>query len=298
MSIRDLNLLLALDALLSEGSVAKAAERMHLSASAMSRTLGRLRDALDDPILVRAGQGMVLTPRAMVLRDQVGRLIDELQQVLDAGIRLDLQTLERTFTIRANEGFIDAFAAMLVQTLLTAAPKVCIRFAPKSRKDVDALRDGSIDLDIGVLGESGPEVRVQMLFRDRFIGVVRAKHLLAEGEMTAESYAVCRHISVSRRGLLRGPIDVALQPLGLSRQVVAIVPGFPAALALARESDLVASVPERQTLAARSGMHSFPLPVSTPIVVVSQMWHPRVDADPAHRWLRSSIKQAFAPLDG
>jgi DNA-binding transcriptional LysR family regulator len=186
---------------------------------------------------------------------------------------------------------------MLVQTLLAAAPNVCIRFAPKSRKNADALRDGSIDLDIGVLGESGPEIRVQMLFNDRFIGVVRAKHLLAEGAVSAERYAACRHISVSRRGLHRGPIDVALQPLGLSRRVVAIVPGFPAALSLARESDLVASVPERQTLAARSGMHSFSLPVPTPVVVVSQMWHPRVDADPAHRWLRHSIKQSFASLD-
>lgn len=297
MAIRDLNLLLALDALLSEGSVAKAAERMHLSASAMSRTLGRLRDALGDPILVRAGQGMALTPRAMTLRDQVGRLIDELQQVLNAGAYFDAHTLERTFTIRANEGFIDAFAAGLVQKLLAVAPKLCIRFAPKGSKDANALRDGSIDLDIGVLGESGPEVRIQMLFRDRFIGVVRSDHPLAKGKVTAERYAACRHISVSRRGLRHGPIDVALQSLGLSRQVAAIVPGFPAALGLARESDLVASVPERQTIAARMRMHDFSLPVPTPAVVVSQMWHPRVDADPAHRWLRACIKQGFASLD-
>jgi DNA-binding transcriptional LysR family regulator len=298
MPIRDLNLLLALDALLREGSVAKAAERMHLSASAMSRTLGRLRDALGDPILVRAGQGMVLTPRAIALRDQVGRLIDDMQQVLEAGARFDLHALERTFTIRANEGFIDAFAAELVQTLLAAAPKLCIRFAPKSSKDVNALRDGAIDLDIGVLGESGPEVRVQMLFRDRFIGVVRADHPLMAEDVTPERYAMYRHISVSRRGLHSGPIDMALQTLGLSRQVVAIVPGFPAALALAPHSDLVASVPEHQTATARAGMRSFPLPVTTPSVVVSQMWHPRVDADTAHRWLRGCIKQAFASLDG
>lgn len=298
MPIRDLNQLLALDALLNESSVAKAAERMHLSASAMSRTLGRLRDALGDPLLVRAGQGMVLTPRAMALRDQVRRLIDDVRRVLDASTPFDVGALERTFTIRANDGFIDAFAAGVVRTLLAAAPKLCIRFAPKSNKDVNALRDGSIDLDIGVLGESGPEIRVQMLFQDRFIGVVRAGHPLAAGDVTAERYAACRHISVSRRGLHHGPIDAALQGLGLLRQVAAIVPGFPAALALARESDLVASVPERQTLAARAGMHGFPLPVPTPPVVVSQMWHPRADADPAHRWLRGCIKRAFESAHG
>jgi DNA-binding transcriptional LysR family regulator len=141
---------------------------------------------------------------------------------------------------------------------------------------------------------TGPEVRAQGLFRDRFIGVVRLGHVLSKGTVTPSRYAAGRHICVSRRGLAEGPIDEALNPLGLERGIVTIVGGFSTALALARTSDLIASVPERQTGNLRAGMHSFPLPVSTPEVTVSLLWHPRLDADPAHRWLRGCVRDVCA----
>lgn len=291
----DLNLLVALDALLAEGSVAGAARRLGLSASAMSRTLARLRAATGDPLLVRAGRGLVPTPRAAELRDRVRDVAEEARAVLRPALGLDLATLSRTFTIRANESFLEQFAVRLVAAVTTAAPGVRLRFAPKPDKAVQPLRLGLglVDLDIGVLGETGPEVRVQALFRDRFIGVVRAGHALAAGDVTPERYAACGHVVTSRRGRMVGPVDNALSALGLARVVVAVVPGFPAALAIARASDLVALVPERQTAAARGGMHSFPLPVQTEAVTVSQMWHPRLDADPAHQWMRSLVHTAW-----
>jgi DNA-binding transcriptional LysR family regulator len=138
----------------------------------------------------------------------------------------------------------------------------------------------------------GPEVRAQGLFRDRFIGVVGAGHPLSEGEITPVRYADGRHILVSRRGLDRGPIDEALAQLGQERNVAAIVGGFSTALALARSSDLIATVPERHTETLRAGMHSFPLPFSVPEITVSLLWHPRLDADPAHRWLRACVQDA------
>ena len=293
MATRDLNLLLALDVLLHESSVTAAAERLHLSPSAMSRTLTRLRTLLDDPILVRAGQTMVPTPRAAELRERVRQLVEEVDAVLGEAVPLDLGTLARTFTIRANEGFIEAFGAQLLQAVLAAAPHVRLYFAPKAGKDVTALRENQIDLEIGVVGYNAPELRVQTLFRDRFVGVVRHAHPLASGALSSERYASFRHISVSRRGLSNGPIDAALQAQGLTREVVAIVPSFPAALAMSRVTDLVANVPERQTERAREGMFTFALPVPTEPVVVAQMWHPRSERDPAHRWLRSCVKQAF-----
>lgn len=143
---------------------------------------------------------------------------------------------------------------------------------------------------------TGPEVRAQALFRDRFIGVVRMGHALSQGEITPSRYVAGRHICVSRRGLDRGPIDEALNPLGLEREIVTIVGGFSAALALARASDLIASVPERHTGNLRAGMHSFPRPVSTPEVTVSMLWHPRLDADPAHRWLRGCVRDACTAI--
>jgi DNA-binding transcriptional LysR family regulator len=132
------------------------------------------------------------------------------------------------------------------------------------------------------------------LFRDRFIGVVRRGHALSRGKITPSRYAAGRHICVSRRGLDRGPIDEALKPFGLEREIVTIVGGFSTALALVRTSDLIASVPERHTGNLRAGMHSFPLPVSTPEITVSLLWHPRLDADPAHRWLRGCVRDACA----
>jgi DNA-binding transcriptional LysR family regulator len=161
------------------------------------------------------------------------------------------------------------------------------------------LRDGSVDLDTGVIGETtGPEVRAQALFRDRFVGVVRRGHALSRGKVTAARYAAARHILVSRRGLDKGPIDDALQAVGLRRDVVAIVGGFATALSLARDSDLVASVPERHTGKLRAGMHSFALPVALREITVSLLWHPRMDADPAHRWLRRCVREACAGKTG
>ncbi len=291
MSIPDLNLLVTLDVLLAEGSVARAALRLHLSPSAMSRALARLREATGDPLLVRAGRGLVPTPRAIELRDRVGRLVQEGEAVLRPAESLKLEKLARTFTLRTNEGFVENFGPGLIARVGREAPGVRLRFVQKPDKDSTSLRDGSVDLETGVVGKTtGPEVRVQALFRDRFVGVVRKGHPLCKGRITAARYAGGRHIFVSRRGLDKGPIDDALKPLGLERDIITVVGGFSAALALARASDLIASVPERHTGNLRAGMHSFPLPVAMPEFTVSMLWHPRRDADAAHHWLRGCLR--------
>ncbi|MBY3038077.1 MULTISPECIES: LysR family transcriptional regulator [Rhizobium] len=295
MSTPDLNLLVTLDVLLAEGSVARAAERLRLSPSAMSRALARLRETTGDPLLVRAGRGLVPTPRALELRERVGRIVEDAQAVLRPAEALDLQRLVRTFTLRTSEGFAESFGPDLIARLGRQAPGVRLRFVQKPDKDSAPLRDGTVDLETGVVGgTTGPEVRAQALFRDRFIGVVRLGHPLCEREMTPSLYAAGQHIYVSRRGLDKGPIDEALNALGLERQIATIVSGFSTALQLARNSDLIASVPERHTGALRAGMHSFPLPVPTPEIAVSLLWHPRMDADPAHRWLRGCVRDACA----
>ena len=293
----DLNLLVTLDVLLAEGSVARAARRLRLSPSAMSRALARLRATTGDPLLVRAGRGLVPTPRASELRERVSQLVQDAHGVLRPAKKLNLKQLVRTFTLRTSEGFVENFGPDLIARVGEEAPGVRLRFLQKPNKDSASLRDGTVDLETGVMGEStAPEVRVQALFRDRFIGVVRMGHTLSEGKITPSRYAEGRHICVSRRGLDKGPIDDALEPLGLKREIVTIVGGFSTALALARASDLIATVPERHTGNLRAGMHSFLLPVSTPEVTVSLLWHPRLDADPAHRWLRGHIRDICAAI--
>ncbi len=291
MATPDLNLLLTLDMLLAEGSVARAAQRLRLSPSAMSRALARLRETTGDPLLVRAGRGLVPTPRAIELRARVHQLVQDAEAVLRPAEALQLDQLVRSFSLRSSEGFVENFGPGLLARIAAQAPGVRLRFVQKPDKDSTPLRDGAIDLETGVVGlEMAPELRTQALFRDRFIGVVRLGHPLCQGEITPARYAACGHISVSRRGRDRGAIDEALQALGLERQIATTVGGFSTALALARASDLVANVPERHTGVLRAGMRSFALPVATADFTVSLLWHPRLHADPAHRWLRDCIR--------
>ena len=292
MAMPDLNLLATLDVLLAEGNVARAAERLRLSPSAMSRQLARLRRTTGDPLLVRAGRGLVPTPRALELRERVGTLVHDAQAVLRPVEKLDLAHLERTFTLRTRDGFVENFGAALIARVAAEAPGVRLRFVPKPDKDNAPLRDGSVDLETGVVGtRTGLEMHAQALIRDRFVGVVRAGHALARVRMTAPRYAKAAHIVVSRRGDERTGIDDALATLGLQRRVATIVDGFAGALALARDTELVASVPEQHTGRLRAGMHTFELPVALPAFTVSLLWHPRMHADAAHRWLRDCVRE-------
>ncbi|PMS16860.1 LysR family transcriptional regulator [Trinickia dabaoshanensis] len=291
----DLNLLIALDAFLADASVAAAARRLGLSTSAMSRTLIRLRAATGDPLLVRAGRRMVLTPHAEAIRARTRDALDEARAVLSsARADIDVSSLTRTFTIRANDDFVEAFGSPLIAEASASAPNVLLRFAPKPEKTASHLRDGSADLEIGVLGEMGPEVRLQALFRDRFVGVVRSGHpLQGETSVGAVRYAAFGHVVAARRGNPSGPVDEALAALGITRKIVAVVPSFSAALAVARTSDLVALLPASCVPSdggpTPGGIHVFELPVATESITVSQMWHPRLELDPAHRWLRQLV---------
>ena len=290
MSNPDFNLLVALDAVLSEGNVARAARRLRLSPSAMSRALARLRRTTGDPLLVRAGRGLVPTPRALELREKVASLVQDIEAVLRPAEMPDLKQLVRTFTLRTSEGFVENFGPELIARVGAEAPGVRLCFVQKPNKESASLREGTVDLETGVVGSAiSPEVRVKTLFRDHFIGVVRIGHALSQGRITRARYAAAKHISVSRRGLDRGPIDEALKQSGIEREIITIVGGFSTALALARESDLIATVPEQHTRRLRAGMHSFPLPFPAPELTVSLLWHPRLDADPAHRWLRGTV---------
>jgi DNA-binding transcriptional LysR family regulator len=297
MAAPDLNLLYTLEVLLSEGSVTGAARRLRLSPSAMSRALSRLRTITGDQLLVRAGRKLVPTPRAVSMRAQVGALVQDAQRLLRPAAGLNLATLERSFTFRASDGFAETFGPALIRKVREEAPGVRLRFTRKLDKDSKGLRDGSIDLETGVVaGTAGPEVRAQALFVDRYVGVVQADHPLAGDLVTATSYVAFDHVITWRQGLDLGRVDQQLQAAGLKRKVVASVDGFAAALALARGSDLIATVPERHTAGLREGLCSFALPLSMEPFTVSLLWHPRLDDDPAHRWLRNCIHEVSRRL--
>src|SRR5262249_45252703 len=151
---------------------------------------------------VRAGRGLVPTPRALELRERVGRLVQEGEAVLRPAERLEIGRLARTFTLRTSDGFVENFGPGLIARVAPEAPGLRLRFVAKAEKDSAMLRDGAVDLETGVVGKAtGPEIRTRALFQDRFVGAVREDHPLSRGEITAAGYAAGRHVLVSRRGL-------------------------------------------------------------------------------------------------
>lgn len=300
----DLNLLISLDALLQEGGVTGAAERLHTSAPTMSRTLARLRRAFGDPLLVRAGQGMVLTPRALALRDQVRSLVEQATGMfLDHGAP-ELATLRRTFTVQANDMITGTLARPLLDVVHREAPGVTVRFLPEDSAAPGAgaakLREGEADLVLGVADTDSPEVTAAALLRDEVVAVVRAGHPLLRGELTPERFAAAQHIAVSRRGRLTGPIDDALADLGLRREVVSVVPGWLTSWHMAAHSDLVGTAAARLSHEAVSllGLRVLPIPLDLPAVTVSQSWHARHRADAVHTWFRHCVRDVTSCLSG
>jgi len=299
MARPDLNQLFVLNAVLTENSVVRAAQRLHLSPSAMSRALARVRETVGDPILVKAGRKLVPTPRATEMRDRVEQLIQDAQSLLLPARAPDLRRVVRTFTLRTSEGFVETFGPDLVRCVMKDAPGIRLRFVSRQTRDAAGLRDGSVDLETGVVdATTSPELRQLPLFTDRLVGVVRAGHQLRRARMTPANYAAAAHVGISRQTVDKGWIDDALAALGLERGVMTTVSGFATAIAVARGSDLVATVPERHTAALRADMYTFALPLKLPSIMVSMIWHPRMHSDPVHAWLRDCVFKIAGDQEG
>jgi len=294
MQIPDLNLLVALNVLLEEGSVVGAARRMNLSAPAMSRTLTRIRDALNDPILVRSGRGLVPTPRALELREQVRGVVELAHGVFTQSQDSDLRLLERTFSIRANDVFFGVYGGALRQQMALEMPKASLRVVPEGFTDDEALSEGRIDLAICATNKFSSDIKVQRLFTCPFVGLAREGHPIFDQPITAQRFIAFDHISVSRRGRARGPIDTVLAEQGLQRRVSFTTPTFYSAIFALAGADLILPLMPQvllKTLAPRGlKLRPFELPIPLQPVDIVQAWHPRLDNDHAHRWLRRTLK--------
>lgn len=298
----DLNLLIALDALIEEGSVNGAAARLHLSGPAMSRALGRVRKAICDPVLVRSGRAMVRTPHAEAIRAEVHALVARATRIFDRTGPLDLSTVERTFTVQADDSTFAVAGAALLTRIRREAPGVTIRFLGEGpRDDTPPLRDGTADLEIGVIDRPTPETRVEALISEESVVVVRRGHPLDNGEPVGlREYAAAEHLTVSRRGILRGPIDEFLARHGLTREVVVSVPTASIAMLMVADSDLVGRAARRmhRPLVDRLGLVMLDTPLVLPGLEIAQAWHAKFAADPGHAWLRGHVAAVFAELAG
>ncbi|KOU42765.1 LysR family transcriptional regulator [Streptomyces sp. WM6378] len=296
----DLNLLRVLDALLQENSVSRAAERLGTSPAAVSRSLARLRRAVGDPLLVRAGQGMVPTPRALELRGEVGELLRGCDNVLRPGAGFEAVHLQRTFTVQATDLLLAGVAGPLTDRIRAAAPHVDVVFLPEALEGGPALRQGTVDVELGVLGQLEPEIRTRHITQKHLVGVARAGHPLFDKRIDARRFAAADHIGISRHGKRRGPIDQALAERGLQRRVAVVVPSHTSAMILARDNDLVALTLADWLpgTAAALGLRTFPIPFDVAPIDLGLAWHPRNSGDPGHSWFRDHVAAAVLAPSG
>lgn len=300
MESTDLGLLVSLDALLQEGSVTGAARRVGLSTPAMSHALARIRERLGDPILVRSGRGMLLTPRALALKPQVHHVVNEARRTLAPERPFVASELSRTFVVHATDYVLTILGSTVDRILRDEAPRVCIRFVPNSPDDPALLRDQGSDLAVGIYGDLPQEMRNRQLLTDRFVCVVRRGHPAVKKRLTLEHFVELPHIQVAPRGKPGGYLDDVLRELGLSRTVARAVPYFVTALQLAAETDYVLTISERiaRRFADALSLEVFEVPLKLRPYALSLVWHPRVDGDAGHRFLRDVFLRASKEAAG
>lgn len=290
-----MNLLIALDALLDERSVSAAAERLHLTQPAMSRTLGRIRRATGDEILVRSGRTMLPTPYAEAIRDEVHQIVTRAQAVLTPAADVDPAALARAFTLQCNDVVADALVPRLAAALLREAPGVRLRVLGEADTSTDELRRGGVDLQITDQAPPHAEVRSTTVLTDGLAVIGRADLPRAPTDWAA--LAALPHVVISRRGRHHGPVDDLLEARGLHRKVVCTVPTLALALRIVSAGHLVAVAPGLLAgTALPASLRAYPMPgPATPVPAVLA-WHARHDRDAAHRWLRTLTAETLAAI--
>lgn len=294
MQSADANLLLALDALLREGSVTAAARRRNLSPPAMSHTLARLRETLGDPLFVRAGNRLVPTPRALALRERVARVASEIGDLLRPEQLLDVATLDRTFVVRASDATIVILGRALEAIVRREAPKVALHFVGSP------LPDGiEVDLDIGVQYGLGPDLRIQRLYQDDMVPVVRRDHPLANRRLTPAGLTELECVAVASQRAKLDEIRKTGRRRG-RRPPSRVVPSFLAAASLVRQTDAYTVVPARlaSVILDDFGLCRLSVAGAPARVTIAQAWSPRLDSDAGHTWLRGCVRRACADADG
>jgi DNA-binding transcriptional LysR family regulator len=294
MQLSDLGLLQTTLVLLDEQHVTRAAARLHLSVSATSRALDRSRRAFADPLLVRQGRNVVVTPRGAQLREEIRPILAAIDGLFDEPPPFTPALVRETFRIRLSEAVLASGGSAILGLTRAEGPGVEVYFDLEAADDIDALRDGSASLSIGSYGDLPGDIVSAHLLDERLVAVVRGDHPCLATKMTMKRFAGLEHLMVSRRGIAKGPIDLALAAQGLKRTIAAVVPSFTAALAMAIQGDQAAIVPQRlaEVFARGSGVAIIPIPIALPTVDVRQFWHHRMTTDPAHSWLRSCVQRA------
>jgi DNA-binding transcriptional LysR family regulator len=297
----DLNLVLALDALLAERHVTRAAARLGITQSAASHALARLRDVFDDPLLVRGPRGtMMPTPRATALAPAVHRVLVDLSAIVRGDAAFDPRTARRRFRIGTSDYDELVMLPRLVQRLQRVAPSIDLWLHTLGDHGDEALAAGTVDVVIGLprgaARSAGSYEKV--LFDETFTCIVRAKHPLARSKLTLPRYCAASHLLVAPRGTPGSLVDSALAAVGRTRRIALAVPHFLVVPYLVAGSDLVATLATRvaTTFADALDLVTMPPPLALPKIQIAVAWHERDHEDPPHRWLREQLFAVAAEM--
>lgn len=299
----DLNLLVHLDALLTERSVTRAAARAGLSQSAMSHNLARLRDLFGDELLTRGPDGLRLTPRALALVEPVRTALAQIRALVSRDEAFDPPTAERTFRL----GLPDSMEILIVPSLLAylreAAPGIHLRLHNiDSSKLLDDLDADHLDLAIGYGDFAGGQAhhKRRLLFDETYLCMFNAERTGITAPISLQDYVRLPHLLTSLRQGERGVVDDALAKLGLQREVVLTTPRFLAVPSLVARAPVIVTMHARiaRFFAAELDLSLSPPPVELQDMAVSMLWHASYDHDPAHAWLRQIMVRLVAELRG
>jgi len=291
----NLNLLVALDGLLSQRSVTAAAKRARVTPSAMSHSLSELRDLLADPLLVRSGRGMVLTPRAEALVGPLHALLKDAERLLRGGAQFDPRTTSRRFVIAAPDFIATLLLPQLLEALAREAPAISLEIVPSVRRaNAWLLETGEVDLALGAIVDEAPGIRRADLYTDSFACAVRKGHPHVRGGLDIDTYVKIPHLLITL-GDDSGPtwIDQALAKLKKRRQIGARVRYFMSAPLVVARSDLLMTGPSTliRYFADLVPLTVFEPPIELPTYPEEAYWHERFDTDPAHAWLRAFLQK-------
>lgn len=297
----NLNLLLALDALLAEESVSRAASRVGVSQSAMSHALRQARELLGDPLLVRAGEAMVPTPRALALRPALRRALGEVAAAIHAGEVFDPATTTQSFCLAMGDAFAFSLGPPLLARLRREAPGVDLSLRPAvAGQERAALESGEVDFLVSVDLVDWPGLRTAPLARESFVVALHRDHPAAQAPLDLATYAALPHALITPSGSGPGVVDHALMGHGLSRRIAARIPFFLVAPAVTAATDLVLTLPRSLALAFAAWLPLTLLepPVPIPGFGILLVWHPRLDGSAPHDWLRGLLIAAAAGPEG
>jgi DNA-binding transcriptional LysR family regulator len=300
MDIRrlDLNLLVVLEAIHAEGSLTRAARRLHLSQPALSHALGRLRDALDDPLFLRQGNRMVPTPRTQRLIGPLHEALGLIAEGIQNGARFDASRSQQEFRLGMRDIIESTALPGLLTRLRDEAPGIRLASVRTDRRELENdLVDGQLDIAMDVLLPHSADIRRRKLAEDRLVIVARKGHpAVKRGKITLESYLQAGHLLVSSRRRGAGFEDQELARLGYERRIVLRCQHYFAACRVIESGDFLLTMPASYAALANNGLHNqlIELPVSLPPLDVYLYWHESRDADPANAWLRNTISGLYA----